>query len=47
MLNLHHQDESKGSVKARSNIKLGRDPGAEIFAAFAGPKNHRNYAEFG
>ena len=38
MPNLHHQDESKGSVKARANIKLERDLGPEILAALADPK---------
>jgi len=47
MPNLHHQDKSKGSVKACVNIKLKRDLGPEILAALADPKNHRNYAEFG
>jgi hypothetical protein len=35
MPNLHHQDESKGSVKARVNIKLKRDLGPEILTVLA------------
>ena len=38
MPNLHHQDKSKGSVKARVKIKLERDLGPEILAALADPK---------
>jgi hypothetical protein len=35
MPNLHHQDESKGSVKAPANIKLEFDLGPEILTALA------------
>ena len=38
MPNLHHQDKSKGSVKACVNIKLKRDLGPEILAALANQK---------
>ncbi|MDO9207006.1 MAG: hypothetical protein Q7T91_02025 [Sulfuricurvum sp.] len=34
---LHHLGKSKGSVKARTKIKLERDLGPEILAAIAGP----------
>jgi hypothetical protein len=37
MLNLH-QDKSNDPVKASAKIKLGRDLGPEILAAFADPK---------
>jgi hypothetical protein len=33
MPNLHHQDESNGSVKAPANIKLEVDLGPEILTA--------------
>ncbi len=35
---LPHLGKSKGPVKARTKIKLERDPGPEILAAFADPK---------
>jgi hypothetical protein len=38
MPNLHHQDKSKDSVKARAKIKLERDLGLEILAALADTK---------
>ena len=38
MPNLHHQDKSKGSAKARAKIKLEHDLGPEILAALADPK---------
>ena len=38
MPNLHHQNESKSSVKACTNIKLERDLGPEILAALADSK---------
>jgi len=42
-----HQNKSNGPVKGSAKIKLERDLGPEILAAFAETKNHRNYAEFG
>ena len=38
MPNLHHQDKSNDPVKASTKIKLERDIGPEIMAAFADPK---------
>jgi hypothetical protein len=38
MPNIHHQDESKGFVKARANFKLECDLGPKILAALADSK---------
>ena len=37
-----HQDKSNDPVKASAKIKLGRDLGPEILAAFADPKTIEN-----